>query len=71
MTFYKFMMKFEQDDSPLGDLAYDMTRDQSFPKRYKDEEKLRNYFQIKTRDVDVLRIVDKALASYEKVKDVL
>lgn len=71
MTFYEFMLRFEQEDSPMGDLAYDIKRDDQFPKRYKDIEKLRNHFRSRTRDRDVLKIVDKALASYKEVKDIL
>ncbi|MBU6129720.1 sterile alpha motif-like domain-containing protein [Staphylococcus aureus] len=64
-------MKFEQDDSPLGDLAYDVKKDQQFPKRCKDAEKLGNYFRSKTRDPVVLKIADKVLASYKEIKDIL
>ncbi|EGQ0540383.1 YozE family protein [Staphylococcus aureus] len=71
MTFYEFMMKFEQDASPLGDLAYDVKRDQQFPKRCKDTEKLGSYFRSKTRDQGVLKITDKVLASYKGIKDIL
>lgn len=71
MTFYEYMMKFIDDESPLGDLAYDMKFDKAFPKQSKDVQELKDYFYPKTKTTLVWQVCKHAIASYARVEKYL
>ncbi|MBT2823088.1 hypothetical protein HIR19_03790 [Staphylococcus coagulans] len=71
MTFYEYMMKFINDESPLGDLAYDMKSDKEFPKQSKDSQELRGYFYTKAKSDLVFKISKQAISSYARVEKYL
>lgn len=44
MTFYRYMMNFENEDTPQGHLARDIKADVCFPKKAREYDTLADYF---------------------------
>lgn len=68
MTFYNFIQKFIDEDSPIGDLAYDIKRDGNFPTTSEDHLEIKTYLFSKTKDVTILNVMNHAIESYRIIK---
>lgn len=71
MTFYEYMMKFYNDDSPIGDLAYDIKWDEDFPIYSTDVQHIRDYLYLKSKTTLVWQVCKQAIASYARVEKYL
>ncbi|WP_338133809.1 sterile alpha motif-like domain-containing protein, partial [Staphylococcus succinus] len=64
MTFYDFVIGFEADDTPLGQLAHNIRRDKFFPKQATCYKELHSYFYSNYMDHEVLASANRALSLY-------
>ncbi len=69
MTFKEWVIqKYDGQDSPRGDLAYDLKRDKTFPNDG-DKEKILSYLEFKFRyafNADGFSLAKRVYADYEK-----
>lgn len=69
MTFYEWIIRLQNRDTPTGDLAYDIAHDSSFPKSGSLEE-VEAYLQRKATCHDVIVTFKTAKRSYLRyIKD--
>ncbi|MGW7810260.1 YozE family protein [Staphylococcus xylosus] len=64
MTFYDFVIDFIEDDTPLGELAHNITGDKNFPKNETNFIALNSYFYSNYFDHEVLASAKRALSLY-------
>ncbi|MEB7812283.1 YozE family protein [Staphylococcus xylosus] len=64
MTFYDFVIDFIEDDTPLGQLAHNITGDKNFPKKETSFIVLNSYFYSNYFDHEVLASAKRALSLY-------
>ncbi|AID00877.1 hypothetical protein BU100_10950 [Staphylococcus xylosus] len=64
MTFYDFVIDFIEDDTPLGQLAHNITGDKNFPKNETSFIVLNSYFYSNYFDHEVLASAKRALSLY-------
>ncbi|MCU5747076.1 sterile alpha motif-like domain-containing protein [Staphylococcus sp. SQ8-PEA] len=64
MTFYEFICKFLEDDTPLGQLAKIILIDKDFPIYETSERNLHTYFYDKYADHSLLECANRAISIY-------
>lgn len=64
MTFYDFVISFIEDDTPLGQLAHKIKRDNNFPKDATGYNELNSYFYSNYIDHEMLASAKRALSLY-------
>ena len=64
MTFYDFVISFIEDDTPLGQLAHKINRDNNFPKDATGYNELNSYFYSNYIDHEMLASAKRALSLY-------
>lgn len=64
MTFYDFVITFIEDDTPLGNLAHNVSSDKNFPKNETCHSALRKYFLSHYLDHEMLESANRALSLY-------
>lgn len=65
-TFYNFLKDFKEDDSPIGDLARDISVDRNHPKRYNSFVSLQRYLESLGACDSVLATFNQAWKLYEE-----
>lgn len=68
MSFYEYILKFSEVDAPIGDLAYDIKRDEMFPTMSEEPVEIKNYLFSKTNETTILDVMDRAIESYKILK---
>ncbi|MCG7339484.1 sterile alpha motif-like domain-containing protein [Staphylococcus sp. ACRSN] len=64
MTFYDFVISFEEDNTPLGFLAHNIIGDKNFPKHATCYNELYAYFYRNYIDQQLLASANRALSLY-------
>lgn len=69
MGFYDFMIEnYINDETPLGDLARDMQRDEQMPEDKNTDVKIKKYLNNRIKDYEVKKIFRKAFELYLEYK---
>ncbi|MDK7115598.1 YozE family protein [Staphylococcus pettenkoferi] len=64
MTFYEFIYRFLEDDTPLGYIAHHVHTDSEFPIEETCAHSLFNYFSAKYVERDMLEYAKRAISIY-------
>ena len=64
MTFYDFINDFVNDDTPLGQLAYFINKDNNFPKHATGYQELYAYFKTNYNYDEIMTSAKRALSLY-------
>ncbi|MEB7784227.1 YozE family protein [Mammaliicoccus sciuri] len=68
MSFYDFIQKYSDDDTPLGELADLIIHDANFPKDEESEENLLLYFRTNNIEDTYFEYIKRALSLYSQYK---
>lgn len=63
-SFYSWLLQFESDATPLGDLARDAKEDKHFPHYATTQKYLKNYLERKGACEDALSTFEEAFIRY-------
>lgn len=66
MTFYKWLKNILNDDTPEGDFARDVYRDNKFPKQVSEWNSIEEYLSHTIADETVISSAKNAYNLYEK-----
>lgn len=67
MSFYKYVKQFKDEHSLIGDFAYDMVDDETFPKRTVDYSKIKDYLESQCNACSgAMDAFEKAFNQYRK-----
>ncbi|MCS5348242.1 sterile alpha motif-like domain-containing protein [Staphylococcus aureus] len=64
MTFYKFIMSFQNDNTPFGMLANYVYEDKAFPRLEESHQVIRAYVLSHYKDHQLIEITNRAISLY-------
>ncbi|EHJ07920.1 sterile alpha motif-like domain-containing protein [Staphylococcus simiae] len=64
MTFYNFIMGFENDNTPFGKLAHHISEDKQFPKTEQNNNVIRAYVISNYKDQQLIEMTNRAISIY-------
>ena len=65
-SFYSWLSQFKNDDTPVGDLARDVSFDKGFPHHSVSRKHLRDYLESMVACDSAMSIFEEAFTLYEK-----
>lgn len=66
MTFYEWLIRLKNNDTPTGDLAVDALQSSDFPKQSTDEAEILSYLRNKKAHPEAIKTFKSAWSRYQR-----